>query len=237
MRRATGQQVVTICVLGAAMVAWTAAVWMGCLWYEVDAHLMRGVPRSALNPLLPYDKLLRRVGPLLPLTVPLLRGEGDTGHAMPGVLHTLVIYTAFAALRIALYLAFQPDGAMANLLFTTSTAAGKHAHWLSDHILLGSSMLGMLAAEAAMLAAQLCSCRSSGAVAPSNGSSTAWRRLWAGAALTVVLWALTAIDMHFTARFFHPPQENVRAWAVGVFVFQAPLASWAIWQVSRRVSA
>eukprot|EP00873_Tetraselmis_striata_P039078 jgi/Tetstr1/459342/TSEL_004737.t1 len=241
--RATPQ--VTALVALGVMVAWTAALGGGCAAYEFGAlaALPPGTPRGALNPLLPFDRLLRAAGPALPLAVPALRAGLPPTPGLPAAATALALYAAVAAARIALYLSFQPGGVLAAALGPPPRADGAHAHWLSDHVLLGASMLAQLGAEAGLLVSALYHLHHPHHPPPphhqrhgSTAMSAPWR-MWAALALAAILAVLTAADMHITARFFHPPAESLRAWTVGAVLFQAPLASWAIWATGRPASA
>ena len=205
----------------ASTVLFAVFVIGGCLSYEPYAPVNSGASRSSLNPLLPYDKILRRFGPLLPLLPPLLRAGAAEPKApgpllMPSAFAAVLVFAAVAAVRLALYLSLLPGGAFGP---SGPVSSGEsHDHWMSDHVFLGGSMVGSLATEGAALVAHL-------AQRPLGGAP----RLWAAAAAAWALWLLTAADMHYTARFFHPPPENLRAWACSMLLFQAPLATWAIW--------
>eukprot|EP00192_Tetraselmis_astigmatica_P018963 CAMPEP_0117656452 /NCGR_PEP_ID=MMETSP0804-20121206/4812_1 /TAXON_ID=1074897 /ORGANISM="Tetraselmis astigmatica, Strain CCMP880" /LENGTH=244 /DNA_ID=CAMNT_0005462855 /DNA_START=636 /DNA_END=1367 /DNA_ORIENTATION=- len=211
-----------LCCAGMGLFA--LAIALGCSSHEPDPLVAAGLSRSSLNPLLQYDLLLRKAGPVLPLIPPVLRAAVTASgkppprsFLLPGLLHTSAVYVAAATIRVALYLAGLPGGVLGK-----PQPLELHAHWMSDHILLGSSMTAALAAEAAILTAFLLQgMRLSGAAAA---------RILLSLVVAVALFALTVVDMHYTAKFFHPVTENLRAWAVGLLIFQAPLATWVVWR-------
>lgn len=210
----------------ALMVAFAASVVFGCAFHEPDPLVSPGLSRSSLNPLLPYDWLLRRAGPLVPMILPLLRTTPEpvsktaNSPSMPSTLYTVSVYGAMAIVRILIYMAFLPGGILGPPI--SEDSADLHDHWMSDHILLGTSMTGQFAAEIVFLVAYFYRSRL-------RVTATA-ARLGIALIMAVVLWVFTTIDMHYTARFFHPVDENIRAWGLGLVLFQVPLATWSILQ-------
>lgn len=201
-----------------AMAGFALAVALGCAAYETDTPVMPGVARSSLNPLLTYDRLLRVAGPIFPLAPPLVRSWLATSSPgrvsiLPSLKVTLAIYAAAAALRLMLYLSLLPGSPLGPLEPETGSL---HQHLMSDHIFLGGCMAASLATEASLLIAYL-SCY------PSH------LRAWAALLFASLLWLVTAGDMHYTARYFHPVSENLRALGASLVLFHAPQATWAIW--------
>ncbi|XP_075264251.1 uncharacterized protein LOC142356176 [Convolutriloba macropyga] len=134
-----------------------------------------------------------KLGRYFPLIPPLLRiGAGigskpmPNAFLLPGVPETIAVYGSAAAVRVAVYLACLPGGAFGQAKPQPNEL---HNHWMSDHILLGSSMTAGLAVEAALLAAFL----SQGLRL--NAASTC--RIVVSFGCSALLFVLTTVDMHY----------------------------------------
>lgn len=123
-------------------------------------------------------------------------------------------------------------------LHAARAAAQPHAgrHLMSDHLLLGACLAGLLAVEAGALAASTLAARAAaGAGRPHPGPAHSLA-LHAGLALAVGAYLALAADMAVTAAHFHEPRESLLAAGLGAMVFQAPLAAWLVrtWPAAAR---
>eukprot|EP00240_Pyramimonas_obovata_P012729 CAMPEP_0118944176 /NCGR_PEP_ID=MMETSP1169-20130426/39780_1 /TAXON_ID=36882 /ORGANISM="Pyramimonas obovata, Strain CCMP722" /LENGTH=249 /DNA_ID=CAMNT_0006889609 /DNA_START=165 /DNA_END=914 /DNA_ORIENTATION=- len=213
---------------------WLAVITIGILGNINDTE---PIPRRVNHPLVPFDRLVRKAGPLIPFTAVLPRMlMPTTSRVASAGAATFAIYLLITVVRIVLYLG-------------VDMVAPKS---LADHILLGSSMYAILSSEIAVLLKQLADIRkvkvdddedtaagdgSGGgegneqgapamcAMGPPTGAlqlSRAFVLL-----LTCTLAAATLGDMYFTARYFHTAHETGVTAAAGLCIFQIPLAVWS----------
>jgi hypothetical protein len=199
--------------------------------------------------------LALRAAALAAASAPLLLGGGGKGWSLTKTrlalgtltIECLLLYSGVALGRVLAY-----------LLHAGALKRGwLPGHVVSDHLFLAASMLACLQAEAACALSDWRRARRGGGDAAaaaaaggggegsdgnssSNGGSKAASAVARQVALAlvllaaVVLYALTAADMYFTARYYHVPRETLLT-ALAVFaVFQAPVLGWL---VARRVRA
>ena len=95
-------------------------------------------------------------------------------------------------------------------------AAPTDPHLMSDHVLLGLCLAALLSAELGLLVADV---RRGG-----HGRARV-AALKVGIAVCVVLFALLAADMYYTALYFHARHETLAAVGAGGAVV-APVAAW-----------
>ena len=204
-------------------------------------------------PLLWFDAILRRVGPFLP--APLLaaraaahgrlggaRGGGAPARPRSHFIQAAAVYAAAAAVRLGVYLPHRA-GVLADAVDAVAAAvrgeavalahaarpaptihAGRHV--MSDHVFLGACLAAALAAEGALLAADLRRAHATRrGVAVSRGRVAL---LSAGVALCATLFLLLAADMYYTAAYFHARHESLAAVAAGSVAFGGPVAWWLL---------
>lgn len=103
---------------------------------------------------------------------------------------------------------------------------------MSDHIVLGASMVAILQVESIFLQqAYFTNPDMFQRVAKTGGKDkwSIWRSigLVSSGALLVALFIATSGDMFFTAHYFHPQVQSGVALVVGFVMFQFPAVLWA----------
>ncbi|GMH40561.1 hypothetical protein BSKO_08465 [Bryopsis sp. KO-2023] len=209
---------------------WLISVVLGIIVYEG-----RPGPMTPL-PLKWYDNLVRRIGPLLPLLVvgvrlialmcPIQRWSQSTSK--PSATEIGLVYIGITILRVLIYLL--------HLGVEGSSLMTKMPSWIqgdgqlmSDHIVLGASMICILQIEAVFFWREYETRRRAGyRRLPGESQPQPWRLIVVAFAfvLACVLFGLTCADMYYTARHFHPRFQSSLALSIGFFVFQVPSAIW-----------
>lgn len=230
---------------------WLLNVLSGCFFYDPRAGSYK-----YRHPMAAYDLVFKRAGSALPFIPWALRALAaaaaayEQGVRWPQALRTalrfapvrepLFMYAIVTVARVALWVAHSSEA------FCQLTGEGRlnpgvcqskqRPHVLADHVLLAASVLSILMAEASLsvvLETPPAPGRSQGgsvyifAATPTRPRRSLSRMMGMVAFLTsLVLISLTSSDMHYTARFFHPPGEIVASLLAGFFMFQLPVAAW-----------
>lgn len=212
---------------------WLIPVVVGIALYE-------GRPEPGTDlPLQWYDKILRYVGPLLPLVVAGLRvltqmcptqGPSNGKASRPSLLELGLVYISITVVRIIFYLVhlgLESSG----ILDEMPSWVQNDGQLLSDHILLGASMICILQIEAALYwpkRGALCGPRASAEGYSPLESEAPWKRpgLWVVSILGAVIFGLTIVDMFYTALYFHQRFQSTLSLALGTLAFQVPSAIW-----------
>ncbi|CAL8465031.1 g4566 [Coccomyxa elongata] len=222
--------------LAAIAVLWIISILIGGFLHSEVHHGMETKTLQARLPLLWFDRLLRRHGPLLPLPVFAIRLAVDiaavlsNGHNLQSpqgnrlrhhLAEAAVVYVGVTAVRLFVY-GLHCAGVY-RLLSRAGAVSAVPIQLMSDHIFLGASVVAILSAELVLLR---CTLRQ--ASCPVHVKTLARAGLLAAAALLV----LTCGDMHFTARFFHERTETFLGAILGLLAFQIPITWWLLYGFS-----
>lgn len=220
----------------------TTAVWLCAITQGIFRN--NGIPpvREEL-PFKTFDRVLRLVGPAVPLAVMLIRYLAylplgrlpgpDTDNSSSGTfLHLAAVYAALTVVRWGIYV-------LHVLLAPTVLRSWKRpgsltTDLMSDHIFLGASLIAILTSEGHQLAAHARGWHRRSNATSQSHTQTHNQSSPPGAAIhrrlvivAMVVWTLLVAsictDMYTTARHFHEPRESVAAAVAGVFVFQVPM--------------
>lgn len=213
------------------LLLWTWSVIWGMSAFD-------GIPenrRAARHFMMWFDVLVFRTpaGPALPfiilavrwLSTAGLRREGIQSVAPTVISKVLVPYLVVTLGRMLLYGVHAWWQASHRLSHDAShvvpvkaeEAASESIAYLSDHILLGASVVALLHSE--MI------CAVSDMIKLAAVTDSDWRVMVAASALmkSILLLVLVVLDMHWTARLFHYPAESAVAFAAGLLLFQVPI--------------
>eukprot|EP00238_Polyblepharides_amylifera_P010991 CAMPEP_0196594182 /NCGR_PEP_ID=MMETSP1081-20130531/77609_1 /TAXON_ID=36882 /ORGANISM="Pyramimonas amylifera, Strain CCMP720" /LENGTH=219 /DNA_ID=CAMNT_0041918379 /DNA_START=237 /DNA_END=896 /DNA_ORIENTATION=- len=208
------------------IIAWLLIVGFGCFNNSMDVE---PIPRKVNHPLSGFDKVLRTAGPLIPFAVVVPRMAvphtacGGERIAWQGVASTLLLYLGLTVFRIALYL-------------IANSVAPKI---MADHLVLGSSIYGILFSEAVTLAKYL----EDLSIAKVDKLETFIHRgirvsSRALLGISLVLIVTVSGDMYYTVRYFHTVYETIVGVAIGMLLFILPCAMWVHigkeWNSSRK---
>lgn len=213
----------------------TAAMWFSAVLVGIVLH--RDLTAEQLSsiknnlPMVWFDRMLRRYGALLPFLGFAIRWWGSA-LATPGGSVTPasqfaeagVIYISLTVARIFVYILHVTG--LLHLLVRERAGVGaaeKRSHLLSDHLVLGASLMAIFTTELGLGVADLK--RALGTPKPEVARLTC--NLTA-LVLTVLLTVGTSVDMFYTARYFHGAGEILWALVLGYFLFQGPLAMWLL---------
>lgn len=193
-----------------------------------------------------FDRIVRKVGPLLPLIPvsfrvlaqlwPTIKG---TSHSFKcwwrTVLEPLLLYIGISVWRIIIYRAHLAveNSSLINKFPKTIREDG---HVVSDHIVLGASMIAILQIEAILLFQEYK--RRNNAFAGyqqlNNRSrllSSKFAVVYTAILVLATLFALTTGDMFFTALHFHPQLQSSLAVGLGLVAFQLPSLFWVYYRI------
>uniref|UniRef100_A0A7S0WWQ6 Uncharacterized protein n=1 Tax=Chlamydomonas leiostraca TaxID=1034604 RepID=A0A7S0WWQ6_9CHLO len=157
------------------------------------------------------------------ITAPGGQGRGGSwpgGRLAPTLVpRCALVYLAITLARLLLYLLHL--AVQGRVQSSTGGAEGSHAAaFMSDHILLGAAVNAGLQAELVAAVSDLVKMEAWGAgMIGQLGPGAA-------AVLSMALSLCVALDMHFTARFFHYPAESAIAVLLGAILFQVPVVWW-----------
>lgn len=222
----------------------TTAVWLCAITQGIFRN--NGLPpvREEL-PFKMFDRVLRLVGPAVPLAVMLLRylaylplgrlpgPDTVAGNSSSGTFFQLAaVYAALTVVRWGIYVlhvALAPT-----VLRSWKRPGSLTTDLMSDHIFLGASLIAILTSEGHQLAAHARSWHRRRSATSQSHTQTHNQSPPPGAAIhrrlvivAMVVWTLLVAsictDMYTTARHFHEPRESVAAAVAGVFVFQVPM--------------
>mmetsp|Transcript_14537 Transcript_14537/g.25367 ORF Transcript_14537/g.25367 Transcript_14537/m.25367 type:complete len:311 (+) Transcript_14537:128-1060(+) len=191
------------------------------MWFDA------GVFRTLAGPLLPFISILLRAISMARLPESLQQqmqgsrpGTWSFAAHCPAtlLLRAAAVYLMIILTRMVLY--------TGHVAVTRSHGVDSRAY-LSDHVLLGASVMACLQVEVACAVSDLVKLEY--LVAP------IWRGMVAavGMMLSLMLLMFVALDMHFTARHFHMPSETAVSLAAGFLLFQAPILAWVGFQAQK----
>lgn len=219
-------------------------VTLGCWLLIVAAGIVfcSGRPGpGAFLPLAWFDKIFRAVGPLIPIVIIAARfavqywsvGMFQSNFLWrKNLIEPLVFYFCMSVLRLLIYwthLRIERSSLMERL----PPSLEEPGHILSDHIVLGSSVIAILQVEAVFLFQEWKKRQSTFSGYQEVNQSRSWRvPKFAGLKLVIfiffVLFGLTAFDMFFTALYFHPRLQSSLGLLTGLIAFHLP-ASLFVW--------
>lgn len=212
----------TVLQLSRAVLVFTYTVWFvlvaaGLASYEGEPVVVK----SRDLPLHWFDLVFRRFGALLLFGLLAVRAAAAarTWRSTSGgpftdgtVLKTFALFLGLAFLRMAIYQLH-----VAGYIFTPQRWArdnlGHPPHVMSDHVLLGASLMGGFACEAVLGLLSLRSVRA-------DSEQGIFARLYSLAA--TVMSVLVSCECYYTARYFHPPREIILGAILGLLLFQIP---------------
>lgn len=193
-----------------------------------------------------FDNILRKVGPLL-LLIPLffrvlaqlyppIRGTSNsTRHWVRTVLQPLLFYIAISVFRIVIYrihLSLEKSGFVEKL----PEVFRRDGNFISDHIVLGASMIAVLQIEGVMLYEEYKRRQKAFAGYHQLNNNPRWMLsrfivVYAAALVLAALFTLITGDMFFTALHFHAPVVSSLAVGLGLIAFQLPSFFWVFYLV------
>lgn len=222
--------VITLQQTGRFVLLFTYLAWISLIACGIASY--EGEPITVTSKDLPlhyFDVIFRRFGALLLFTVWAARASILFALQKPWqlnkglVLRACALYIIQAVVRSIVYLLHATG-----YIFTPQRWARdnmKHPpHIMSDHILLGSAVMGGCGCEATLSLIHLWSAQ------PKSLEAICFK-LHAVAA--TMLAVLVSCECYFTSRYFHPPGEILLGALLGFLLFQLPLVILSISEMDR----
>eukprot|EP01025_Chloroclados_australasicus_P047743 TRINITY_DN5385_c0_g2_i1.p2 TRINITY_DN5385_c0_g2~~TRINITY_DN5385_c0_g2_i1.p2 ORF type:complete len:252 (-),score=25.58 TRINITY_DN5385_c0_g2_i1:223-978(-) len=201
-----------------------------CIWflfissgvYEFREHWDKN---EVELPLKWFDRILAQFGSLIPLLVwtwryVLIKTQNNGfGHR---ILESLLIIIGMAILRLLLYV-----GHIYADNFGLFWFLGGDDHLMSDHVLLGSSVVASLTLEIWNVVVDY------GLINQQINVKKKWQEyvmlyVFCLFCFDCILFVLVCGDAYYTAKYFHKPSHTVVASVLGTFVFLIPTSVWVL---------